>query len=92
MQRAIGRSRVLLVLLMAFGLLLGSAAAPAAATGGGEGDDTESVRAQTIGTIDLIDLHDLRVDLKRPSPKPMGSRIGSRPQRSRAISTPSSGP
>ena len=54
MQRTIGRSRILLVLLMAFGLVLGSVAAPAAATGDGdgEGDNVDSVRAQTIGTID----------------------------------------
>jgi len=51
MQHAITRSRVWLVLLMTVGLILGSLAAPAAATEGG-GDDVDSVRAQTLNTID----------------------------------------
>ena len=47
------RMRVLLVLLMALGLVVGSLAAPSAATdGGSEGDDLETVRAQTLNTID----------------------------------------
>jgi hypothetical protein len=48
------RTRVILVLLMAFGLILGSLAAPAAATGDGQGDgdDLDTVRAQTLSTID----------------------------------------
>ncbi|MCL1693039.1 MAG: hypothetical protein M3096_05090 [Actinomycetia bacterium] len=45
------RTRVILVLLMALGLVLGSLVAPAAATDEG-GDDLETVRAKTIGTID----------------------------------------
>ncbi len=52
MQRMNARPRVLLVLLMALGLTLGSFAAPVAATEGGSGDDLEAVRAQTLGTID----------------------------------------
>jgi hypothetical protein len=52
MQRMNARPRVLLVLLMALGLTLGSVAAPVAATEGGSGDDLETVRGQTLGTID----------------------------------------
>lgn len=52
MQRINARPRVLLVLLMALGLTLGSVGAPVAATEGGGGDDIEAVRAQTLGTID----------------------------------------
>jgi hypothetical protein len=54
MTYATTRTRVILVLLMAFGLILGSLAAPAAATGDGEGggDDLDTVRAQTLSTID----------------------------------------
>lgn len=52
MQRMNARPRVLLVLLMALGLTLGSFGAPVAATEGGSGDDIEAVRAQTLGTID----------------------------------------
>ena len=51
MQHAITRSRVMLVLLMTVGLILGSLAAPAAATEGGDGD-VDSVRASTLSTID----------------------------------------
>ncbi len=47
------RTRVLLVLLMALGLVLGSLAAPAAATSDeGGSDDLETVRSQTLNTID----------------------------------------
>ena len=52
MQRMNARSRVLLVLLMALGLTLGSVVAPVAATEGDGGDDLETVRGQTLGTID----------------------------------------
>ena len=52
MQRMNARPRVLLVLLMALGLTLGSVAAPVAATEDGSGDDLETVRGQTLGTID----------------------------------------
>ena len=52
MQRMNVRPRVLLVLLMALGLTLGSVGAPVAATEGGSGDDVGTVRAQTLGTID----------------------------------------
>ena len=52
MQRMDARPRVLLVLLMALGLTLGSVAAPVTATEGGGGDDLETVRGQTLGTID----------------------------------------
>ena len=47
------RTRVFLVLLMALGLVLGSLAAPAAATSdeGGD-DDLDTVRSQTLNTID----------------------------------------
>ncbi len=51
MQHAITRPRVWLVLAMTAGLILGSLAAPAVATEGG-GDDVDSVRAQTLNTID----------------------------------------
>ena len=71
MQRTIGRSRVMLVLLMALGLMLGSVAAPAAATGGAEGESEgktlESVRAETIGTIDYKT--SLLTDLKNGTDK-----------------------
>jgi len=52
MQRTHVRPRFLLVLLMALGLTLGSVVAPVAATEGGSGDDLETVRGQTLGTID----------------------------------------
>ena len=52
MQRTCARPRLLLVLLMALGLTLGSVAAPVAATDGGSGDDLEAVRGQTLATID----------------------------------------
>ncbi len=55
MNYAMPRTRVLLVLLMTLGLVLGSIAAPAAATSGsddGGGSDLESVRTQTLNTID----------------------------------------
>jgi len=52
MQRMNARPRVLLVLLMALGLTLGSVAAPVTAAEGGSGDDLETVRGQTLGTID----------------------------------------
>ncbi len=54
MTHAMPRTRALLVLLMTLGLMLGSLAAPAAATSGGDGggDDLESVRGQTLNTID----------------------------------------
>jgi len=51
MQHAITRSRVMPVLLMTVGLILGSLTAPATATEGG-GDDVDSVRAQAVSTID----------------------------------------
>jgi hypothetical protein len=51
MQRMNVRPRVLLVLLMALGLMLGSVGA-VTATEGGSGDDLETVRSQTLGTID----------------------------------------
>ena len=56
MQHAITRFRVPLVLLMAVGLVLGSLAAPAAATEG-VGEDIDSVRAQTclLYTSDAAD-------------------------------------
>ncbi|MEA2010315.1 MAG: hypothetical protein U9N78_06390, partial [Actinomycetota bacterium] len=45
--------RIILVLLMAFGLVLGSLVAPAAATtSDDDGSDLETVRAQTLNTID----------------------------------------
>ena len=52
MQRMNARPRILLVLLMALGLTLGSVVAPVAATEGDSGDDLETVRGQTLGTID----------------------------------------
>jgi len=53
MTYATARTRVILVLLMALGLVVGSLAAPAAATSD-ESDswDLETVRAQTLNTID----------------------------------------
>ena len=52
MQRMNARPRILLVLLMALGLTLGSVVAPVAATEGDSGEDLETVRGQTLGTID----------------------------------------
>ena len=53
MTSAMARTRVILVLLMALGLVVGSLAAPAAATSDDDGSgDLESVRAQTLNTID----------------------------------------
>lgn len=53
MTYATARTRVILVLLMALGLVAGSLAAPAAATSDESGSgDLETVRAQTLNTID----------------------------------------
>ena len=53
MTYALARTRVILVLLMALALVVGSLAAPAAATSSDDGnDDLETVRAQTLNTID----------------------------------------
>ncbi len=70
MAHAMARTRVILVLLMALGLVLGSLVAPAAATSEEEGGDVEAVRAKTINTIDykislLTDLKDGTVNADR---------------------------
>lgn len=52
MTHATTRTRVLLVILMALGLVLGSMAAPAAATSDDDGGGVDTVRSKTLGTID----------------------------------------
>ncbi|MEA3501670.1 MAG: hypothetical protein U9R47_02750 [Actinomycetota bacterium] len=67
------RSRVPLVLLMALGLVLGSMAAPVAATSDGDGAALEIVRAQTLNTIDYKT--GLLTDLKAGTDKPEAKAI-----------------